>query len=158
MRYLMVDRVLEFEAEKRVVSVKNVTRESDVMEHHFQGYPLLPGCMTLESMAQTGGYLIMRSAREVRGQWVLAALASVSRAAFKRPVFPGDQMHIEATVGEVTPSSAEITAVARVQGDVTGKARMVLVHRKLDPVEHEDSIAHLTRLFDSIERKGGLIG
>ena len=157
MRYLMVDRVLEFEADKSVTTVKNVSRESDIMEHHFKGYPLFPGCMTLESMAQAGGYLIMRSAREVRGTWVIAALASVSRATLKKPVFPGDQIVIKATIGEVTPNTAEITAVARVDGQVTGRARFVLVHRELDSVEHADSIAHLGRLFDSMERKGGLI-
>jgi len=157
MRYLMVDRVLDFAADAHVTAIKNVTRESDMMEHHFHGYPIMPGCMTLESMAQTGGYLIMRSARVLRGQWVIAALASVSRASFKRPVFPGDQLSIHASLGEVGPSTGEITAVAKVEGKVVGRARMVLVYRTLDPEENADSIAHLTRLFDSIERKGGLI-
>ncbi len=157
MRYLMVDRVLDFVADKQVTTVKNVTRESDVMEHHFHGYPLLPGCMTLESMAQAGGYLVMRSARELRDEWVIAALASVSRANFKRPVFPGDQLLITATLGEVTPGTAMITAEAHVEDQVVGKALFVLVHRKLDTTEHADSIGTLERLFDSIERKRGLI-
>tara|TARA_Y100000994_G_scaffold179820_1_gene148741 strand:- start:11 stop:475 length:465 start_codon:yes stop_codon:yes gene_type:complete len=153
----MVDRILDFEADAHVTAVKNVSRESDVVEHHFQGYPLWPGCMTLESMAQVGGYLIMRSALESQNQWVIAALASVSRATFKRPVFPGDQMLIKATLGEVSPNTAEITAVARVDKAVVAKARFVLVHRPLDAVDNADSIAYLTRLFNSMERKGGLI-
>ena len=158
MRYLMVDRVLNFEADRSVTVVKNVTRESDIMEHHFQGYPLFPGCMTLESMAQAGGYLIMRSALENQNKWVIAALESVSRASFKRPVFPGDQVEIKATIGETTPNTSEIVAVARVDGQVMGKARFFLVYKDLDTTEHADSIKHLKRLFDSMERKGGLIG
>lgn len=157
MRYQMVDRVTEFVADSHVTAVKNVTRESDVMEHHFHGFPLWPGCMTLESMAQAGGYLVIRSEVVVRGRWTLAALASVSRATFKRPVFPGDQLRIEAALGEVTPNSAEITAVASVEGEVVAKAKFILVHRVLDPETNAEAIAYLTKLFDSFERKGGLL-
>lgn len=157
MRYLLLDRVAEFVPDSRVTVFKNVTRESDVMEHHFHGFPLWPGCLTLESMAQAGGYLVIRSEVDVRGRWTLAALASVSRATFKHPVFPGDQMKIDAELGEVTPNSAEVTAVATVERVVVAKAKFVLVHRRLDPETNGDAIDYLTKLFNSFERKGGIL-
>jgi len=66
MRYLMIDRVIEWTPFRQLVAVKNVSLESDVLEHHFPGYPLFPGALTLEAMAQAAGYLVMRSLFEER--------------------------------------------------------------------------------------------
>src|SRR5580658_7366509 len=122
----MIDRVLSFEADRQVVAIKNVTRESDVMEHHFPGFPVFPGALLLEAMAQTAGYLLIRSARERRGHEVLAALATVDRARFLRPTYPGDQVLITASLTEYAVAAAQITARADVAEKQVASARLWL--------------------------------
>src|SRR5262249_9540247 len=66
MRYLLIDRIVEFERDRRVVALKNVTLESEVLADHLPGFPLYPGALALESMAQAAAYLVVRSFQEAR--------------------------------------------------------------------------------------------
>jgi len=152
MRYLLIDRVLEFECDRRVVAIKNVTLESDVMADHFPGWPLFPGALALESMAQAAGYLLVRSVQATSGAVVAAALASVERAHFRRPVRPGDQLRITVEFVERTPHAAWFLARAEVEARTASSARLLLAHRVIDPARHPDLVQAGALFFRSLER------
>jgi 3-hydroxyacyl-[acyl-carrier-protein] dehydratase len=95
--FLLVDRVLEVEVQKRIVGIKNVTINEPFFQGHFPGRPIMPGVLIVEAMAQTGGVLAFLSLpEEERGRAVL--FAGIDKVRFRKPVFPGDQMRMELEV------------------------------------------------------------
>src|SRR5712691_12484385 len=85
---LLVDRIIEFEPE-RIVGIKNVTANEPFFNGHFPDFPVMPGVLIVEAMAQTAGILVLKSIPDRDKKLVL--LASVDNAKFRRPVVPGDQ-------------------------------------------------------------------
>ncbi len=95
--FLLVDRILEVEAQKRIVGIKNVTFNEPFFQGHFPGRPIMPGVLIVEAMAQTGGILAFLSLpEEERGGEVL--FMGIDKVRFRRPVLPGDQMRMELEV------------------------------------------------------------
>ena len=90
--FLMVDRVLECDDQRRIVAIKNVSVNEPCFQGHFPGFPVMPGVLQLEAMAQTGGILLTRMAGQSRR---VAYLLSIDKAKFRKLVRPGDQMRIE---------------------------------------------------------------
>ena len=127
------------------------------MADHFPGFPLFPGALTLESMAQAAGYLLVRSALETTGQTVAAALTSVERARFRRPVRPGDQLRVTVEITASTPNTAQVVARATVDGRTAGQARLLLAHRSIDSDAHPELMQAARRLFRSLQRSEGLL-
>lgn len=157
-RYLFVDRVIEIEPDRSIVAIKNVTRESDVMEHHFHNSPVYPGALTIEAMAQAAGYLLMRSAAILRKQRVLGILSSIERAHFHRAVFPGDQLRTEAFIEERKGPLAYVRAQSTVDGKTVARARIVLTVADLASERDKDIGAYMDSQFQSIERTGIYFG
>jgi len=149
----MIDRILEWEPFRRVVAIKNISLESDVLEHHYRGYPLFPGALTLESMAQAAGYLVIRSVWEDRREWHAAALAMVERTQFVRPAFPGDQVRVTVEIPGWHDSAVRVTARAEVGGRTTARGRLVIAHRRVDPAQHPDAESTLADWLRSLERR-----
>ena len=156
MRYLMIDRVTEWEPFKRVVALKNVSLESDVLEHHFPGFPLFPGVLTLEAMAQASGYLIMRSILERDGVHHASALTMVERVHFRRPVFPGDQLQVTVEVTDWQAQAVRVTAHAEVEHTATARGRLLLAHRPIDADAGAETLRYAERWLRSLERPAGL--
>lgn len=95
--FLLVDRILEVELQKRIVGIKNVTFNEPFFQGHFPGRPIMPGVLILEAMAQTGGVLAFLSLPEdERGREVF--FMGIDKVKFRRPVVPGDQMRMELEV------------------------------------------------------------
>ena len=94
--FLLVDRILELEPRKRIVGIKNVTINEPFFVGHFPSFPVMPGVLIIESLAQTGGILVLREIAD-RGE-KLVLFASIEEAKFRRPVVPGDQMRLEVDV------------------------------------------------------------
>jgi len=92
---LLVDRILELEPE-RIVGIKNVTANEPFFAGHFPDFPVMPGVLIVEAMAQTAGVLVLKSIPDRESKLVL--LVSIEFAKFRRPVVPGDQLRIEMTV------------------------------------------------------------
>ena len=156
MRYLMIDRVLEWTPFERVVATKNVTLESDVFEHHFPGFPLFPGALTIEAMAQAAGYLVMRSLLEKEGAAYAAALSVVERVHFRRPVHPGDQLQITIAVTDWRPSATRVAAHATGDGQPTARGRLLLAYRRLDESISAEVARFATQWMRDLERPRGL--
>ncbi len=95
--FLLVDRIIEVEARKRIVGIKNVTYNEPFFQGHFPGRPIMPGVLIIEAMAQTGGVLAFLSLPvEERDREVF--FGGIDKVRFRRPVFPGDQMRMEVEV------------------------------------------------------------
>ena len=94
--FLLVDRVLELEPDKRIVAIKNVTINEPFFEGHFPHYPVMPGVLIIEAMAQTAALLSFKSLGTKRDDNTVVYLVGVDGARFKRPVVPGDTLILEA--------------------------------------------------------------
>ena len=91
--FLLVDRILELEPDKRIVGLKNVTINEQFFQGHFPGAPVMPGVLIIESMAQVAGVLIYRDLPDKEKK--LIYFTGIENAKFRRPVVPGDQLHVE---------------------------------------------------------------
>jgi 3-hydroxyacyl-[acyl-carrier-protein] dehydratase len=117
--FLMVDRILEME-EERIVGIKNVTVNEPFFEGHFPDFPVMPGVLVIEAMAQVAGVLVLKSLGGRNQKLVL--LATVEEAKFRKPVVPGDQLRIEMIVTRRKASVAKMRGVATVDGVVVAEA------------------------------------
>jgi len=123
--FLMIDRILEFEADKRIVGLKNVTINEPFFQGHFPGHPIMPGVLLLEAMAQTGGVMALMSlpAEEVKKK--VLYFMSIDKAKFRKPVTPGDQVRFELTMLRSRGAVKSFKAVATVDGAVVAEAEMM---------------------------------
>ena len=94
--FLMIDRIVEFEPRKRIVAIKNVTINEQFFQGHFPGYPIMPGVLVVEAMAQAGGIIMMAEIPDRDKK--LVVFTGIERAKFRKPVSPGDQLRIEVVV------------------------------------------------------------
>jgi len=119
--FLLVDRILELEPNKRVVGLKNVTANEPFFQGHFPGDPIMPGVLILEAMAQTGGVAFL-SENGSRGMGVY--FGGIEKARFRRPVRPGDQLRFEVEVVYRRSNIGKILGKAFVDGKLAAQAEM----------------------------------
>jgi beta-hydroxyacyl-ACP dehydratase FabZ len=119
---LLVDRIVELEAE-RIVGVKNVTANEPFFMGHFPEFPVMPGVLIVEAMAQVAGVLVLKQIEDRKNKLVL--LATVDEARFRRPVRPGDQLRIEMVLIKRKASVAKMRGKATVDGVVVAEAEMM---------------------------------
>ena len=94
--FLLIDRVIEIERKKRLVAIKNVTINEPFFVGHFPNYPIMPGVLVVEAMAQAGSVLLLTEIPDRDSK--LVYFTGIERAKFRRPVVPGDQLRIEIDV------------------------------------------------------------
>lgn len=129
--FLLVDRVVELEAHKRIRAIKNVTFNEPYFQGHFPGRPVMPGVLVIEAMAQAGGLLTQLSLpREAIGEGKLFYLVKVDNARFNRMVVPGDQLDIEVVLKRNIRNMALYECSARVDGKVVASAEILCAEGK----------------------------
>ena len=96
--FLFLDRVVEFEADKRIVAIKNVTINEPFFEGHFPVTPVFPGVLIVEALAQASGVLAFRSRDRPPEDGYIYNLAGTDKTKFKRSVVPGDQLRLEVEI------------------------------------------------------------
>src|SRR6185437_13191053 len=109
--FLLVDRILELEPE-RIVGIKNVTANEPFFNGHFPDFPVMPGVLIVEAMAQTAGVLVLKTIPDRESKLVF--LVSIDAARFRRPVVPGDQLRIEMKIIRRKGSVAKMAGTATV--------------------------------------------
>ena len=125
--FLLVDRIVELEAAKRVVGIKNVTINEPFFQGHFPGHPIMPGVLIVEAMAQVGGMLLLGSVPEPDSKVVY--FMSLDNVKFRKPVKPGDQLRFELEMTQVRGMVCKMRGIARVDGDVVCEADMAAMVR-----------------------------
>jgi len=124
--FLLVDRIEELDDE-HIVGIKNVTVNEPFFAGHFPGFPVMPGVLIVEAMAQVSGVLALH---KMKGERRVVLLGMIERAKFRRPVVPGDQLRIEMHVDRLKASVAKMSGKAYVDGAVAAE---VTVLCKLGP-------------------------
>jgi 3-hydroxyacyl-[acyl-carrier-protein] dehydratase len=139
--FLMIDRVLEMEPQQRIVAIKNVTINEPFFQGHFPDYPIMPGVLMIEAMAQTGGALLLTEIPD-RGD-KLMVFTGIEDARFRRPVTPGDQLRIEVTVVNWRSRAVKMQGVITVNGKVVCDATITcqLVPRVRTPKSEQPAEA-----------------
>jgi 3-hydroxyacyl-[acyl-carrier-protein] dehydratase len=117
--FLLVDRIVEMEPE-RIVGIKNVTANEQFFEGHYPGYPVMPGVLIVEALAQCAGVLVLSSIPDRHSKVVL--MASIDEAKFRRPVRPGDQLRLDLTFLKKKATIAKMKGIATVDGVVVAEA------------------------------------
>jgi len=120
--FLLIDRIVEFEPTRRLVALKNVTINEPFFQGHFPGYPIMPGVLVVEAMAQAGGIIMMHELPD-RAQ-KLVVFTGIERAKFRRPVTPGDQLRIEVNVLSFRTRAGRIEGRATVDGKLACEATL----------------------------------
>jgi 3-hydroxyacyl-[acyl-carrier-protein] dehydratase len=121
---LLIDRVVEFEPEKRLVGYKNVTANEDFFNGHFPGHPVMPGVLILEALAQACALLAYKSANMNPTEFVVY-LMSIDGAKFRKPVVPGDRLTLTAEVIRQKSNIWKQRGVATVDGAVVAEAEFL---------------------------------
>jgi UDP-3-O-[3-hydroxymyristoyl] N-acetylglucosamine deacetylase/3-hydroxyacyl-[acyl-carrier-protein] dehydratase len=119
--FLMVDRILSIDGDRRAVGVKNVSINEPYFQGHWPGQPVMPGVMILEAMAQLSGILL---SRRLEHTGKTAVLVSLDRVKIRRMVRPGDQLVLEAQALHVRARTGHCQCVARVGDEVAAEAEM----------------------------------
>ncbi|MDF9406963.1 MAG: 3-hydroxyacyl-(acyl-carrier-protein) dehydratase FabZ [Pelotomaculum sp. PtaB.Bin013] len=125
--FLLVDRILSVEGGKKAVGIKNVTANEPYFWGHYPGYPVMPGVLIVEAMAQVGAVAILKLP-EFAGK--IALFAGIDKARFRRQVVPGDQLRIEVEVLKLRSKVGKSYAVAYVGEEIAAEAELMFMVQK----------------------------
>jgi 3-hydroxyacyl-[acyl-carrier-protein] dehydratase len=125
--FLLIDRILELESGVRAVGSKNVTMNEPYFVGHFPHYPVMPGVLIIEALAQVGAVAIL-SMEENKGK--IAFFAGIDGARFRGQVVPGDTLRLEVTIIKMKASIGKGSAVASVNGQTVAEAELMFAIQK----------------------------
>ena len=120
--FLLIDRVVEYEKDKRLVAIKNVTMNEPFFQGHFPGHPVMPGVLIVEAMAQVGGMLLMGAVEDPENKIVY--FMSLDNVKWRKPVRPGDQLRCELEMIQIRGRVCKMRGLAKVEGDLVCEADM----------------------------------
>jgi 3-hydroxyacyl-[acyl-carrier-protein] dehydratase len=129
--FLLIDKVLECEPNKRILALKNVTINEPFFQGHFPKHPVMPGVLIIEAMAQAAAILGFRTMGKVPGNEHVVYFVGIDGARFKRPVFPGDQLHVHVELLRVARGLWKFRGEARVDGQVNAEAELLSTVKNL---------------------------
>jgi 3-hydroxyacyl-[acyl-carrier-protein] dehydratase len=131
--FLLIDRVLEFEKDQRLLALKNVTYNEPFFNGHFPIRPVMPGVLIIEAMAQATGLLATESNPEIMTPSMVYLFVGIDKARFRRPVEPGDQLHIEVTQKSMRRGIGVYSGTAMVDGKIASTAEIMCAARDFAP-------------------------
>ena len=129
--FLLIDRVVEFEPDKRIVALKNVTINEPFFVGHFPHRPVMPGVMMLEALAQAAALLSFLSMGQQPDEDSVVYFLGIDGARFKRVVEPGDQLRLEASLERAKAGIYKYRTRATVDGETAVEAELMCTMRKV---------------------------
>ncbi len=123
--FLLVDRIIEIEGDKRIVGIKNVTINEPFFQGHFPGHPIMPGVLIIEAMAQVGGMLLMSHFEGQNVDDKVVYFMSLDNVKFRRPVVPGDQIRFELDMVQFRGKTCKMKGAGYVDGQLVAEADMM---------------------------------
>jgi len=130
--FLLLDRVVEFEADQRIAAIKNVTVNEPFFQGHFPHYAVMPGVLIIEAMAQAACFLSLKSRGQQNDGNSVYYFVGIDGARFKKPVVPGDQLRLEVALLGSKRGLFKYGGVAKVDGVVVSEAELMCTERRLD--------------------------
>jgi len=119
----LIDKILEFKLDEKIVAVKNVTHNEPFFQGHFPGNPIMPGVLILEAMAQSGGILLLNGNESFEHKDVF--FMGIDHARFRKPVVPGDTLVIESVVKNRRRNVCQFSSQAFVRGELVCEAELM---------------------------------
>lgn len=120
--FLLVDRIIELEEDKRIVGIKNVTADEHFFVGHFPQRPIMPGVLVVEAMAQTAGVLMLSKEQNI-GK--LAYVMSIDNVRLRKPIVPGDQLRLEVEVHKLRKKTGKVKAKTFIEEQLVAEAEFV---------------------------------
>jgi 3-hydroxyacyl-[acyl-carrier-protein] dehydratase len=121
--FLLIDRVVEIEPKQRIVAIKNVSFNEPHFQGHFPDYPIMPGVLMVEAIAQAGGALLLTEIPDRENK--LMVFTGIDSAKFRKPVVPGDQVRIEVKVLNWRSTAVRMQGTATVEGKLVCEATVM---------------------------------
>lgn len=127
--FLFIDKILELDLENlKVKAIKNVSINEYFFQGHFPEYPVMPGVLVIEAMAQVGAYMMLRKAGFTKGEKTVF-FASIEEAKFRKQILPGDQIVFEVEGINIKRNSGKIKGIAKVNEEIACEAVLLAVVR-----------------------------
>jgi 3-hydroxyacyl-[acyl-carrier-protein] dehydratase len=129
--FLLIDRVVSLDVGKSIHAYKNVTINEPFFQGHFPRYPIMPGVLIMESLAQAAGVLSFKSMGDLPDDDSVFYFVGIDGARFKRPVTAGDQLHLHIEMLRQMRGVFKYKAEARVDGELAAEAELMCAKRKI---------------------------
>jgi 3-hydroxyacyl-[acyl-carrier-protein] dehydratase len=129
--FLLIDRVLECEAGKRIVALKNVSINEPFFSGHFPHHPVMPGVLVIEALAQAAAILSFKTANTKPDDKSVYYFVGIDACRFKKPVSAGDQIHLEVEMLVFKKALMKFSANAKVDGEIVATAELLCAVRAL---------------------------
>jgi 3-hydroxyacyl-[acyl-carrier-protein] dehydratase len=129
---LLIDRVLDVKPGESIVAIKNVSINEPFFPGHFPHYPVMPGVLIMEALAQAAAIVSFMGAGAKPEDESVYYFAGIDGARFRRPVVPGDQLRLEVTIDRISRGIGKYTGRALVDGQVAAEAQLMCAMRKLE--------------------------
>jgi 3-hydroxyacyl-[acyl-carrier-protein] dehydratase len=121
--FLLVDKVLEIETNKKIIAVKNVTFNEPHFLGHFPDHPIMPGVLIIEALAQAGALMVTCN-EDFKAEEKLVYFMSIDNAKFRKPVIPGDVLELHVEVIQNRGNVWKLSAIAKVEGSKVAEAQL----------------------------------
>lgn len=150
MRWIWIDKFVEFQSGKRAVAVKNVTLAEEHLHDHFPGFPVMPETLMIEAMAQTAGILV----GEAKKFQEKVILAKIKKAVFLHYIKPGDTIRLDAEIESITPEAASTTGKITCSGRLIAEIDLMFSHidQNLAGKKFPEENFVFTGMFESLLR------
>ena len=129
--FLLVDKILEFEDGKSIIAIKNVSLNEPFFNGHFPEYPVMPGVLILEALAQASGLLVFKTPSLCPPNESLYLFVGIDKARFKKPGVPGDQLQLKVEMKKSKQGFAVFDALATVEDEVAASAELMCGFKEL---------------------------
>ena len=130
--FILVDKVISLVPNEKITAIKNVTINEEFFVGHFPNYPVMPGVLIIEALAQTAGILSFKSMNETADDNTLYFFVGIDNCRFKKPVLPGDVLNLNVSIEKVRGGVWKYNAIATVEDNTCAQAELMCALRKIE--------------------------